>query len=244
MYIDFPPHSTLTSIAAAAVRDRRAKSINRVIGGYGHDYEPGNYLGEHSASLARRIFGDETQAARLIRQHSHFPVVGGLLSAAGELQRQAQLQEGSAEGLAFARRIRSTCRFEATSARRCMRCVEEDLAQYGIAYWRTFHQWPFARHCLKHLTGLETMSTASGKDTSLALPHDAIGAYGISDFRADKFVDAPVYWPRMRALTAMLLQVGFDGLRPVPNERTLGTLLQAALDCNEGFDAGHHMPDD
>jgi hypothetical protein len=49
-----------------------------------------------------------------------------------------------------------------TAKSACINCVQEDLDQYGIAYWRTHHQIPGIAHCIRHFTPLVAACAACG----------------------------------------------------------------------------------
>lgn len=55
-----------------------------------------------------------------------------------------------------------TSRFGANHPlRACSECMEDDLRQYGIAYWHRSHQYPGAVMCLKHHAPLQTATEKS-----------------------------------------------------------------------------------
>lgn len=215
MQLDYPAYATLRSIAICAVRHGFADRVNQVLPPVGPAFVSGNFLGEHASALSKRIFGTSVLSDRLITEHSHFPVVGRLLSDDDEINRRSQLAAGHPDGLAFVTRLRASQAFESTSLRRCPQCVEEDVTAHGVAHWRTFHQWPLVRHCLKHATQLEQLvvDPESVHRELLALPHDVAGTHGIGAFEPIALEDYVAYWPMLRALSEMLFEAECDGYR-------------------------------
>ena len=204
----FPPHSTLRSIVAAAVRNGNFDSVRHAVACLGGNVPLDGYLGEHAERIGIGFFQDRDAAKILVRNHSHFGIFGNLLSVEDEDEFRDGLIHSRRGALRRARTLRLEGTLESEARRRCPQCVDEDLSQYGFAHWRLYHQWPVARHCVVHGCELTDHCGSCGhlvpRDAGLALPHDACERCGRSDFDGQALEEPPLYRPTLQLLGSML----------------------------------------
>jgi len=204
----FPPHSTLRSIIAAAVRNGNFKSTQEAIVRLGKDVPLDGYLGEHAGLVGVRFFQDPDAGEILARNHSHFGLFGNLLARADADELQTGLIRGDRAALSRARLFRAQGTLESMTLRRCPQCVDEDMATYGLSHWRLYHQWPVAHHCVFHGCDLEDACAGCGhqisRGVSLALPHDACEMCGGHEFVGQAVNEPPLYRPTLQCMRYML----------------------------------------
>lgn len=105
--------------------------------------------------LSDEFFLGAIAADSLLDQHSQLPLFCAMLPA----DHAAKIREGQRSGTDLAyhalNQFAQRDLLESGGLRRCPVCVHEDMHRYGVAHWRLFHQWPFARHCAEHRAPLE-----------------------------------------------------------------------------------------
>lgn len=203
-----PKYATLNSIIASATRDGRINSATSVIAPFQGQLDPINYLGERSTELGRPLLGESADADELLLRHSHFSFFGNLLSEGQEECFENGLLAGDSQSATLKSHLLAFGALEAETLRRCPQCVGEDVARYGRAHWRIFHQFPIARHCVAHGCRLQTCcaackATIARSDRPL-LPDDACEACGHDRFSASSFKASPGYWQTLRLMNALL----------------------------------------
>jgi hypothetical protein len=114
-----------------------------------------NLFGWSAKRLSDEFFLSAIAADSLLDRHSHLPLFCAVLPA----KHAATIREGQRSGTELAyctlNQFAQRDLLESDGLRRCPVCVHEDMHRYGVAHWRLFHQWPFARHCAEHRTPLE-----------------------------------------------------------------------------------------
>lgn len=152
---DFPPFATIRSIINAWCRTSPqtcpsfADNLLRLPSG------DRNLFGWSAQRLSDEFFLSAITADSLLDRHSHLPLFCAVLPA----KHAARIREGLRSGTELAywtlNQFSQRDLLESDGLRRCPVCVTEDMRRYGVAHWRLFHQWPFARHCAEHRTPLE-----------------------------------------------------------------------------------------
>lgn len=114
-----------------------------------------------SMSPSYALFGDPRTPVEIALQHSTLPVALQTLSEVDrqEFLRSLSFTTTSSESL---KRIKSMLQFEASSSKRCPKCVFEDLENYGLAFARYVHQIRTVKTCSEHDVMLETSCADCG----------------------------------------------------------------------------------
>lgn len=91
--------------------------------------------------------------------------------------------------------------------RSCPDCVADDVTSSGVAHWRLFHLWPFAHHCIRHQTRLQSRCGGCGvpfmHSGAGLLPSDPCAACGSRSLTSEALPwDSPpeAYWALMRGM--------------------------------------------
>lgn len=165
-------------------------------------------LGLNADLLSSRAFQAGLTCDQVLDEHSHFPLFSCLLEP-GELRlMRKDVASGSRQGQAWVASVQRTDLVEGPTLRRCPSCVREDLATYGCGHWRTFHQWPAARHCVRHGDLLHThcknCKSPFVRLRKEQLACDACPSCGSRQSAGDPWNEPPGYWLLMRALEKTL----------------------------------------
>jgi hypothetical protein len=117
-------------------------------------------LPSHLVQLAR-VLHALPDAQTLLTEHTIFPAVVPFISTDNEERLRASMLNGIGvpnglyftlglmHSLAYSRQMHQTF---------CADCVAEDIATYGVAYWKRFHQFPYISTCGIHGTILRAGS--------------------------------------------------------------------------------------
>lgn len=208
-----PKHATLHSVISAWARCGRIDVKSSALRGnraslLSYDFELAGQL----ALLEGQAFGGRLSAAEIIDWHTHVPLFAGLLPQQESMRWRTLLLSTCALRDVQAQAIRRLSSVEATTLRRCPICVGEDRKKYGCAHWRLYHQWPVARHCVKHGVLLETRCGGCGapfqrgKDPKLA--DDPCPYCGTEHGAATQAECPPGYWPMLHAMHGLLVGRG------------------------------------
>ena len=223
----FPRHCTLRSIISATVRGGIFESAAQAVDHLGRDVPLDGYLGECAHQVGLRFFQSDEAGRILLRHHSHIGLFGNLLADDDEDDLRDGLIDGDSNAIARARALRAQGPLESDTLRRCPQCVDDDLANYGLAHWRLYHQWPIAQHCVIHGCELQDRCAHCGsqiwRGASLALPHDSCERWGRAEFVGTGSAQVPIYEQTLRRLHSMLVGC-VPSMRP---ERRAATALHA-----------------
>jgi hypothetical protein len=97
----------------------------------------------------------------LLWHHTTFPYATGFVTGESyELAKRATLQGG--KGMAQLLAVMQNASFGLATRRLCLRCVQEDLAQFGESYWHRAHNLPGVRMCAKHRCSLVSSQLPAG----------------------------------------------------------------------------------
>jgi hypothetical protein len=205
-----PQFATMRSVLSAwAVAGRLPSFLEDVSLAIGTKSDGEHELGREVAQLSKEVFQGWLSPQNLIESHTHVPLFTSLMSPLLALSWADTLATVSGGRDPIATEIRRSQQVQALTLRRCPMCVREDLAEYGLAHWRLFHQWPVARHCAVHGNLLQT--TCAHCHAPIArlpvpqFPDDRCRVCGSKAWTAEPYTEAPAYWP---TLTAM-----YEGLR-------------------------------
>jgi hypothetical protein len=170
-----------------------------------HDFS----LGAQATKLEAEVFKGEISAAQIVDHHTHVPLYASLMGPLEALAWREHLLSKPDRRDTWAQGVRRLSAVEAPTLRRCPTCVAEDLARYGCAHWRVFHQWPVAKHCAEHGALLEThcahCRTPFTRGSEPRLANDPCPECGCGYGTAQP-VDSPDgYWPMLRRMHDLLL---------------------------------------
>jgi hypothetical protein len=182
----YPKYATIFSIASEQCRSMGIEIIDGLLGNVLPASKVHSYLGEYAPELAVRLFGDASHTKRLVTQHSHFRLIGKLLTRATESAVSDSVLSGGFGHRKLFDDLRSKGGIEARVLRSCEHCVSADLKKFGVAHWRVFHQWPGMQTCEMHGSLLHENCTKCGeprlqRDTPL-MAHDPCDHCGCWDF--------------------------------------------------------------
>ena len=98
---------------------------------------------------------------QLLWEHTTFPYATGFVTGESyELARRAALHGGQGMGHLLA--VMQNGSFGLATRKLCLRCVEEDLAQFGETYWHRAHNLPGVWMCAKHRCSLVSSQLPAG----------------------------------------------------------------------------------
>jgi len=98
---------------------------------------------------------------QLLWNHTTFPYATGFVTGDSyELARRAALRGGT--GMAHLLAVMQNASFGLATRKVCLRCVQEDLAEFGETYWHRAHNLPGVRMCAKHRCSLFSSQLPSG----------------------------------------------------------------------------------
>lgn len=98
---------------------------------------------------------------QLLWNHTTLPYATGFVTGESyELARRAALHGG--RGMAHLLAVMQNASFGLATRKLCLRCVQEDLAQFGETYWHRAHNLPGVRMCAKHRCSLISSQLPAG----------------------------------------------------------------------------------
>lgn len=210
-----PKFATMNSLLSVWARCQRIDLRAKVLRGnqatvLSHDLSLGYKLG----NVMRSEIGEFYTPDRLIDRHTQVPLYTSVMHPPQALRWREHLTSGAQVRDTTAQGIRNLGLVESKTLRRCPSCVADDIARYGCAHWRLFHQWPFVRHCVVHGDLLHSscagchMPFVLGDQARLADDNcpNCCGSLG----SADPFVPPVGYWPLVRLMYGALIGNGPD----------------------------------
>lgn len=152
---EVPAFATIGSILAAWCRDHKVGTIGNINERIGAPSNHHHYFAWRAQTLSDKIFGGQITADALLDRHSQLPLFTAILPE----EVAAEVRESQRVGTDYSyHRLNQYADrdvLESPKFRRRPECVKEDVARYGVAHWRLYHQWPFARHCAEHRVPLQ-----------------------------------------------------------------------------------------
>ncbi|WP_051083797.1 hypothetical protein [Thiomonas sp. FB-6] len=137
MIPNFPAGATIGAIHAACIETGRFVSMSKSIPiVYGIRTDPVNRFGVLADSFAKNALDGAITGDELIERHTALPIFAALLTSESRaLWKTAQL-EGDTNAWIRYFPPNTNGDFFAPSPRLCPACVVEDVARFGVPYWR------------------------------------------------------------------------------------------------------------
>lgn len=165
------PDELLSSVIARGARENGLPSKRQIQDAFGDNRSYRSFL--FGGSLKRIGLLSGKAPDLLLHEHTVFPYATTFIAATARLKLEQLALETSAHGrLNF---VSSRASVGTPYRKVCPACIEQDLREFGISYWRVSHQLPLSYFCLTHHTalresGVPLRGNANCKD--LTLPHE------------------------------------------------------------------------
>ena len=163
MIPSFPAGATIGAIHAACVHMGRFVSVPKSIPViYGIRTDPANRFGLLADAFAKNALDGTVTGSELIGRHTALPIFASLLTPESRaLWTEAQLAGDTNAWMRYFPPNTSGDLF-AETPRMCPSCLDEDVARFGVPYWRVQHQLSWVASCHEHAQALHDRCAECG----------------------------------------------------------------------------------